>query len=522
MTHPPIRVVVALLVVSLCASHPHAQAGSQPPGLRIVVIEGEDAINILQQKTAVAPVVEVRDRNNLPVGGVTVTFSVTGGQATFAGGAQTITVTTNAVGRAAAAALNPVQAGAMRIDVLASLQGQTVTTTITQTNVATAAEAASRAAELARLKGGQSSGGAGSGAGSSAASGGAAAAGAGGGLSGAAIAGIVGGVAAGAGLGLKAASGGGDDGGSGNGGGGGGGGGGAATPCRFTLSQTSVSTSSLPSSNTIQVTAEPANCSNGAWTATASSASSFFQLANNSAVQSGTGSGSFTVNIPENRSGSQRTGTVTFTPAGLTVPVTQAANCTFTVSPTSFGTIQAIGGTDSVAVMLANSPCEPQTWTAVVNTVNAVTINPTSGTGSGLISVTFLPQAQNTSGSRPVSITVAGQVISGTQLATNPAAAACQVQAMRGSDVGETRRIDLGNTSGSFLLKYDTGDRSDDRVVVLYEGRPLFDSGCVSTGGPQMRSLTFSGQSNVITLQVAPNCRGGFGSAWSVEVACPQ
>jgi hypothetical protein len=39
------------------------------PALRIVVIEGEDAVNVIQQKTAVAPVIEVRDRNNLPVPG---------------------------------------------------------------------------------------------------------------------------------------------------------------------------------------------------------------------------------------------------------------------------------------------------------------------------------------------------------------------------------------------------------------------------------------------------------------------
>ena len=31
-----------------------------PAGLKIVVITGEDAVNIIQQKTAVAPVVEVQ------------------------------------------------------------------------------------------------------------------------------------------------------------------------------------------------------------------------------------------------------------------------------------------------------------------------------------------------------------------------------------------------------------------------------------------------------------------------------
>src|SRR5688500_11228988 len=55
----------------------------QVGGLKIVVIEGEDAVNIIQQKTAVAPLIEVRDRNDLPVAGVPVTFSVAGPNATF-------------------------------------------------------------------------------------------------------------------------------------------------------------------------------------------------------------------------------------------------------------------------------------------------------------------------------------------------------------------------------------------------------------------------------------------------------
>ena len=50
-------------------------AGQSPAAaqaLHVVVIEGEDAVNIIQQKTAVRPVVEVRDRNNVPVSGAIV------------------------------------------------------------------------------------------------------------------------------------------------------------------------------------------------------------------------------------------------------------------------------------------------------------------------------------------------------------------------------------------------------------------------------------------------------------------
>ena len=135
--------------------------GAQPVSgpLRIVVIEGEGAVNIIQQKTAVAPIVEVRDQNNLPIAGATVTFTIQGGKtAVFAGGSQTLTVTTNAAGRAVAAAVTPLSSGTVQIQAAAAFQGQT--------------------------------------AGAAAASAGGAAGGGGGGLGGGAIAGIAGGVAA--------------------------------------------------------------------------------------------------------------------------------------------------------------------------------------------------------------------------------------------------------------------------------------------------------------------------------------
>lgn len=154
--------------------------------LRIVVLAGEDAVNVIQQKTAVAPLVEIRDRNNLPVAGATVTFTIGGNSAAFAGGAQTLTVVTNAAGRAAAAGLSPVASGAVQINVAAAFQGQSaIAATIAQTNVLTAAEAAGAAASSA---GGATGASGGTGASSGAAGG---AAGGGGGLSATTI-GIVG------------------------------------------------------------------------------------------------------------------------------------------------------------------------------------------------------------------------------------------------------------------------------------------------------------------------------------------
>lgn len=126
------------------------------PGLKIVVIEGEGAVNIIQQKTAVAPVVEVRDRNDQPVAGALVSFTINGGRnARFAGGLRSVTLSTNAAGRAAATTATPTGSGAVQMNVAATFQGQTATATITQSNVATAAQASA----ASNASGGSASGG---------------------------------------------------------------------------------------------------------------------------------------------------------------------------------------------------------------------------------------------------------------------------------------------------------------------------------------------------------------------------
>ena len=73
------RVLTVAFIAFLASASAHGQQRSAPAGdLKIVVIAGEGAVNIIQQKTAVAPIIEVRDRNNLPVSGASVTFSVSG------------------------------------------------------------------------------------------------------------------------------------------------------------------------------------------------------------------------------------------------------------------------------------------------------------------------------------------------------------------------------------------------------------------------------------------------------------
>jgi len=124
-----------------------------PQQLKIVVVEGEGAVNIIQQKTAVAPVIEVRDRNDQPVSGAAVRFTIQKGKATF-NGARTLTLTTDSLGRATAAGLTPTGSGALQIGATATFQGQSAAIAIAQTNVVTAAQAAAVASGAGAASGG--------------------------------------------------------------------------------------------------------------------------------------------------------------------------------------------------------------------------------------------------------------------------------------------------------------------------------------------------------------------------------
>jgi hypothetical protein len=452
-----------------------ARTGQAPPqagGLRIVVIEGEDAVNIIQQGTAVLPIVEVRDRNDLPVAGATVVFSIGGGGgATFAGGATSLTVTTNAAGRAAVTELNPVTNGSFQINVEASYQGQTASTSISQTNVPTPADAAALGAGGAAQAG--AAGGAGAG---------------GGGLSGLAITGIAAGAAAGTLVGLNAAGViGGDD------------------PCTFTVTPISISASSGAGATTVNVTASPSGCSPDSWNASSVTA---FVTVN---PTSGAGNGAVTVNVAAN-TGGQRTGTATI--AGQTVTVTQGAACTFTVMPTA-ATAPGAGGIVTVGVSVGPAGCAPAAWTAASN-ASFIAVSPASGTGNGSVTLSV---SANPGVARTGTATVAGQTVTLTQ---SEAARPCNAQQVAGGDIPETRTIELGRMSGTFGFAYDTAT-IEDRLVVRYEGRILFDTGCVGTNGVRTQSITYAGNSSTVTVEVTPNCRvPGSGTAWAFVVSCPQ
>jgi hypothetical protein len=140
-----LSVAVALLltlpgIVPLRAAPPQ-----ETSRLKILVLEGQDAINNIRQRTARDPIVEVQDENNRPVAGAVVTFLLPdrGASGTFANGAKSLSVTTDAQGRAVATGLQPNNVeGEYQIHVSASHQGQLASASISQTNALTGAVAA--------------------------------------------------------------------------------------------------------------------------------------------------------------------------------------------------------------------------------------------------------------------------------------------------------------------------------------------------------------------------------------------
>ena len=88
---------------------PILQAQAPPASLQITILEGDEAMNNIRQRTAREPIVQVEDQNHKPIAGAAVIFFLPndGPGGTFADGSRTFTTTTDANGRAAARGLRP-------------------------------------------------------------------------------------------------------------------------------------------------------------------------------------------------------------------------------------------------------------------------------------------------------------------------------------------------------------------------------------------------------------------------------
>jgi hypothetical protein len=133
------------------------------PTLRVVVLEGDGAINNVRAHTTHDPVVEVRNERDEFVPGASVTFQTpaTGASAEFGDGLRSFITQTDREGRAVAHGLRPnLITGSYEIRVTASFQSQTASAVITQTNAAPAVAKSSKKIWIIGLAAGAAAGGA--------------------------------------------------------------------------------------------------------------------------------------------------------------------------------------------------------------------------------------------------------------------------------------------------------------------------------------------------------------------------
>ena len=136
-------IALALVFASVFAIGPSAplfaQVAAAPMMLHITILDGEDALNDIRERTAREPIVQVEDENHKPVAGALILFSIqnggTGAGGTF-NGLSTLSVTTDSEGRAIAHGLKVNQtAGSYTISVTATLGALVANAVIHQTLV---------------------------------------------------------------------------------------------------------------------------------------------------------------------------------------------------------------------------------------------------------------------------------------------------------------------------------------------------------------------------------------------------
>ena len=134
-----------LIAVETVPRFSQAQEASGSSALKIVILEGEGAINNIRQRTAREPIVQVEDENRKPVAGAMVLFTLpdNGPGAVFPNGSKSLITYTDPKGQAKAKGLKPNSiAGAYQITVNATSQGLKASAVIGQTNLLTAAAVA--------------------------------------------------------------------------------------------------------------------------------------------------------------------------------------------------------------------------------------------------------------------------------------------------------------------------------------------------------------------------------------------
>jgi hypothetical protein len=143
--------LLAALLMSPVASAP--VSAQQPPegGLRITIVEGDDAILNVRQRVSREAIIQVEDENRRPVAGALVTLTAPrdGASALFSNGLNNITLTTDSNGRVVVRGIRPNTAqGRYPIRVTAVKEGLRGTAQFEMTNVAAAVAAAGISAKV--------------------------------------------------------------------------------------------------------------------------------------------------------------------------------------------------------------------------------------------------------------------------------------------------------------------------------------------------------------------------------------
>ncbi len=143
-------VLSAVLIYSpLCA--PAAAAQEAQGGLRITIVDGDEAILNVRQRVSREAIIQVEDENRKPVAGALVTLTAPrdGASAVFSNGLNNITLTTDDTGRVVVRGIRPNSApGKYAIRVTAVKQGLRGTAQIQMTNVAAAVAAGGISAKV--------------------------------------------------------------------------------------------------------------------------------------------------------------------------------------------------------------------------------------------------------------------------------------------------------------------------------------------------------------------------------------
>lgn len=141
---PFVSALLVYVLIVLCVVPPlgaqDAAQGPVPTKLNIEIIEGDGAVNNIRLRTAREPIVQVTDENHKPVAGALVLFTTPGkGASGLFNGANTLSVTTDAQGRAVAQGFqsNAIK-GKFQIRVDASYRGVHAQRTLGQANAGAA------------------------------------------------------------------------------------------------------------------------------------------------------------------------------------------------------------------------------------------------------------------------------------------------------------------------------------------------------------------------------------------------